>query len=273
MSYVIFCKGKRAEKPYLIEDIKMPVYSMEELCYYIYSNVSLCDRELLKPELAAWIERQCGLPDLSESIRVVLQKDPRAERVAAQIFAYANYLTRQERDAVCERIRKYSMLGLNERRKMRGDYFYLGQKYRDAIREYEEMIARGAYDDEKMHHDLLYNIGCCYGSMFYFEIAYGWFLQAAAMDISRGGDMMAALFCKRMSLEDGEWEKYLSEHPDFAAFAPPMEKQREQLLKQWEKTPEGKELLSFQEDPKNRKKEYYAFMSKCLEEWKAANAN
>lgn len=268
MSYVIFCKGKRAEKPYVIEDLKLRIYSMEELCYYIYSNVSLCDRELVKTELPAWIERQCGLPDLAESIRAVLQKDPDAGRVAAQIFAYTDYLTRQERDAVCERIRKYSMLGRNERRKMRGDYFYLGGNYRDAVKNYEEMLAQEAYDDDRMRHSLLYNIGCCYGSMFYYDIAYGWFLQAAAMDIAKGEDIMAALFCERMSLNEREWEKYLAKHPDFAAFAPPMEKQRVQLIRQWEKTPEAKELLSYGKGGENRKKEYDAFMCQCLETWR-----
>lgn len=268
MSYVIFCKGQRAVKPYVIEDLKLRIYSMEELCFYIYSNVSLCDRELVKPELAAWIEHQCGLPDLSGSIRVILEKDPRAERIAAQIFAYTDYLTRQERDAVCEKIRKYSLLGLNERRKMRGDYFYLDGKYQEAIKDYEEMLVQEAYDDEKMHHSLLYNIGCCYGAMFYYDIAYGWFLQAAAMDLAKGEDIMAALFCKRMSLDDREWEKYLETHQEFAAFAPPMERQRESLLEQWEKTPEAEELASYRRGPEGRKKDYDTYMSKCLEEWK-----
>lgn len=269
MSYVIFCKGRRAEKPYLIEDLKLRIYSMEELCYYIYSDVSLCDSELLNPGLASWIEYQCGLPDLAESVRTVLHKTPEAHRVAAQIFAYTDYLTRQERDAVCEKIRKYALLGIHERRKMRADYLYLDGKYREAIEDYESMISQEAYVDERMHHSLLYNVGCCYGAMFYYDIAYGWFLQAATLNISKGEDIMAALFCKRMSLDDNGWEKYLAEHTEMAAFAPPMEKKRKELLEQWEKTPEAKELSSFHKDAGGRKKEYYAYMSKCLEEWKS----
>ena len=204
MSYIIFCKGKRAEKPFMVEDLKLRLYSMEELCYYVYSNVSLCDRELLQESLATWIEAQCGLPDLAESIRIVLKKDPRLERVAAQI------------------IRKYTQLGYNERRKMRADYFYLDGKYREAIKDYEDMLEQKAYDDAKMKHHLLYNIGCCYAAMFYYDIAYGWFLHAAQMDIAQGEDVMAALFVKRMTLTDKEWEEYLDEHKEMAAMAPAM---------------------------------------------------
>lgn len=268
MSYVIFCKGRKADKPYWIEDLKIYIDSLEELCYYIYSNASLCDRELLKPELAVWLERQCALPDLAGSLKVVLQKDTRPERIAAQILNYADYLTRQEREVVCEKIRKYSMLGLHERRKMRGDYLYLDGKYQDAIACYEEMIVQKAYDNEKMQHSLLYNIGCCYGAMFYFDIAYGWFLQAAALNVAKEEDIMAALFCKRMSLDDKAWKEYLSAHEEMAAFAPPMEKRMKEVEEAFWKSPSAREFQSFQKGTDGRKKDYYTYMAQCLEEWK-----
>ncbi len=269
MSYIIFCKGKRAEKPFMVEDLKLRLYSMEELCYYVYSNVSLCDRELLQESLATWIEAQCGLPDLAESIRIVLKKDPRPERVAAQIFAYTDYLNRQERDAVCERIRKYTQLGYNERRKMRADYFYLDGKYREAIKDYEDMLEQKAYDDAKMKHHLLYNIGCCYAAMFYYDIAYGWFLHAAQMDIAQGEDVMAALFVKRMTLTDKEWEEYLDEHKEMAAMAPAMEKQLKDIQKQWEESSRAKTVENLKNHGQGRDKAYYEEVDRILEVWKA----
>lgn len=269
MSYIIFCKGKRAEKPFIVGDLKLRLYSMEELCYYVYSNVSLCDKELLHKELPAWIEVQCGLPDLAESLRIVLEKDPRPERVAAQIFAYTDFLNKQERDAVCERIRKYAQLGYNERRKMRADYFYLDGKYKEAIKDYEDMLEQNAYDDSKMKHHLLYNIGCCYGAMLYYDIAYGWFLRAAQMDIAKGEDVLAALYVKRMSLSDNEWDDYLEKHPEMATFVPAMEKQMHEIKKQWEESVEAKEVRALQIHEHGRNKVYYEEMDRLLELWKA----
>lgn len=268
MSYIVFCKGNRAEKPFVVEDMKLRLYSMEELCYYIFKNVSLCDRELLREKLPEWIEKQCNLPDLAESIRIVLQKDPRPERVAAQIFAYTDYLNKQEREAVCERIRKYAQLGFYERRKMRGDYFYLDGKYREAIKEYEDMLKQEAYDDKKMQHSLLYNMGCCYAAMFYYDIAYGVFLQAAQLDVAQGEDIIAALFCKRMVLNDKEWETYLKSHGEMAALAPAMEKQMKDVKKQWKEAPEAKEITKLKEHVDGRNKDYYAAMDTLLEKWK-----
>ncbi|MBP3422008.1 MAG: hypothetical protein J6K37_07045 [Lachnospiraceae bacterium] len=269
MSYIIFCKGKRADKPFIVEDLKLRLYSMEELCYYVYSNVSLCDKELLQEQLATWIEAQCGLPDLAESLRIVLMKDPRPERIAAQIFAYTDYLNKQERDAVCERIRKYTQLGYNERRKMRGDYFYLDGKYKEAIKDYEDMLEQKAYDDQKMKHHLLYNIGCCYAAMFYYDIAYGWFLRAAQMDIAKGEDVLAALYVKKMSLSDKEWETFLEEHAEMATLAPAMEKQMQEIKKQWAEAPEAKEIENLRTHKQGRDKEYYEKIDRLLETWKA----
>lgn len=268
MSYVIFCGEKGTDKPYHIEDLNLRIFSIEELCYYIYSNVSLCDQELIKPELAGWIENQCKLPDLAESIRVILKKDPRAERVAAQIFAYTDYLTKQEREAVCERIRKYSQWGLDERKKMRGDYFYLDGKFQDAVKVYGEMLEQGNYEDEKMHHGLLYNMGCCFASMFYYDIAYECFMKAAELDILRGEDMIAALFCKKTSLSDREWEEFLAEHDEFNTYVMPMEKQLSETEKEWRKSALAKELLKLQNHSGGRTREYYDTMEKYLREWK-----
>lgn len=268
MSYVVFCKGKTAKKPYWIEDLKLYLYSMEELCYYIYSNVLLCDGELLKPGLAYWIKDECGLPDLYASIDVVLHKDPRPERVAAQIFAYMDYLGKQEREAVCGKIKKAAALGINERRKSRGDLLYLGGKYGKAIKIYEDLLVKEAFDDANMQHSLLYNIGCCYGNMLYYEIAEEWFMKAAATDIDRSGDMMAALFCKRMVLDEKEWESFLAENGELSQFAAPMENERNLLLKQWETEALAKELAGLKRGPKGREKEYYVRLTELVEEWK-----
>lgn len=268
MSYVVFCKGKTAKKPYWIEDLKLYLYSMEELCYYIYSNVLLCDRELLKPGLAFWIKDECGLPDLYASIDVVLHKDPKPERVAAQIFAYMDYLGKQERDAVCGKIKKAAALGINERKKSRGDLLYLGGKYGEAIKVYEDLLLKESFDDEKMQHSLLYNIGCCYGNMLYYEIACECFMKAAAMEIDKDGDMTAALFCKRMVLDGREWEAFLREHSEFSALVESMENERETLLEQWERGSLAKELEGLKRGPEGREKEYYVRLTELVEEWK-----
>ncbi len=159
-------------------------------------------------------------------------------------------------------------MGINERKKSRGDLLYLGGKYGEAIKTYEDLLLKEAYDDEKMQHSLLYNTGCCYGNMFYYDIAYEWFMKAAAMEIDRDGDMKAALFCKRMVLDEKRWKVFLEEHKEFAVFAAAMESEQEAFLEQWEKEALTKELEGLKRGPKGREKEYYVRLTELVEEWK-----
>ncbi len=43
MSGYILCQVKKAEKPFYIENISTNIYSIEELCYYLYNNLYLVD--------------------------------------------------------------------------------------------------------------------------------------------------------------------------------------------------------------------------------------
>lgn len=224
MSYVVFCKGQQADRPYRMEEPKLHLYTMEELCYYIYRNRTLCDKELLKPALADWIRDECKLADLAASLKEIYRSEPRAEKIAEQIFSYMDYLKKMDREAVCEIIRKSAMLSMNERRKSRADQFFVEEEYRNAAAEYEMLLAAGNYDDEKARHNMMYNVGCCYARFFYYDIAAQWFLDAARMGIRAHDDYVLFLLCKRKSLKEEEFRLFLMEHPQMKEYVEPMEK-------------------------------------------------
>ena len=52
MSGYILCQTKKAQRPYFIENISMNIYSIEELCYYLYHNLYLADHTVsaLQPD-------------------------------------------------------------------------------------------------------------------------------------------------------------------------------------------------------------------------------
>ena len=51
MSGYILCQVKKAEKPFFIENISTNIYSIEELCYYLYNNLYLIDSSLINQKL------------------------------------------------------------------------------------------------------------------------------------------------------------------------------------------------------------------------------
>ena len=202
MSAIILLNEKRAEAPYELKDIRRRVYSIEELCYFIYSNVLICDRELLKEDLYEWIREECGCNDLYASLIEIRKQGKDAWRIAATIFAYTDYLNKQEREAVCERIRKASMLSVEERKKSRTDLLFLDGRYDEALKGYEELLLKEGDQDTKFTHYLTYDIACCYGRLFYFDIAKDWFEKAAASKFGDDADKDGIDFCERMMNEE-----------------------------------------------------------------------
>ena len=56
------CLQAQAKRPYFIENIRTEIYSLEELCFYLYHNVCLIDETIMNEKLCDWIRDELGLP-------------------------------------------------------------------------------------------------------------------------------------------------------------------------------------------------------------------
>ena len=61
MSSYILCQIKRASLPFYIKNISMNIYSIEELCYYLYHNIYLLDETIINEHLCDWLKKELGL--------------------------------------------------------------------------------------------------------------------------------------------------------------------------------------------------------------------
>ena len=96
MSGYILCQTKKAERPYFIENISTNIYSVEELCYYLYHNLYLIDKTIINEELCIWIGEELNLPGLAAKIRQFLGQDIHVDDVIYPVFKEINYLTYEE---------------------------------------------------------------------------------------------------------------------------------------------------------------------------------
>ena len=90
------CQTKMAEVPYYIENISMNIYSLEELCYYIYHNYYLLDGTILNEELVNWIRDELGLKKLYHTLIKELEDFQSLGDFVLPIFKEIHYLTHQE---------------------------------------------------------------------------------------------------------------------------------------------------------------------------------
>ena len=54
----IVCEGKVAEHPYVMPYTGRKVYSLEELCCYLYENIYSINREFFQASLADWLREE-----------------------------------------------------------------------------------------------------------------------------------------------------------------------------------------------------------------------
>ena len=80
------CQVKKAEKPYYIESIGIHIYTIEELCFYLYENIYLIDQTIINEALCDWLRDELGLKKLYRQLYEQLEKTGRHRLFCAAHF-------------------------------------------------------------------------------------------------------------------------------------------------------------------------------------------
>ena len=86
MSGYILCQTKKAQRPYFIENISMNIYSIEELCYYLYHNLYLADHTVFNEELCNWLRDELELVHLAAKLKQNLERNVSVEEMIYPVF-------------------------------------------------------------------------------------------------------------------------------------------------------------------------------------------
>lgn len=172
MSYDL-CLRRQAEKPYYIENIRTGIYSLEELCFYLYHNICLIDDTIMNEGLCDWIRDELGLARLYRQLYAQLEKKDGAVFFIMPIFREAGYLSQQEMREYQERLAKLEVQSEDMKQKLRGDYLVKEKMFARAIREYDQILSRrnpGKLGTQ-FYAAIWNNLGCAYAGLFQFEQA------------------------------------------------------------------------------------------------------
>ena len=67
MGRYLLC-GKEAELPFEIEELDLRIYTIEELCYYIYNNLMLIGDDFIGDRLIDFIRNGLSMPEIADKI-------------------------------------------------------------------------------------------------------------------------------------------------------------------------------------------------------------
>ncbi len=216
MGRVYLCLGKQAEVPYYFERARLHVWNVEELCYFVRENAWVLEPSLLGRELAEWVGKQCGLPELSAKLTASCREQDPVIAFVRTLFSYTGYCSMQEAEQI-ERI-----LGISEkadgleRAKARGDYYLANGKYVMALREYEELAEDLTGREPSFRGSVYHNCGVAKARLFLFGEAAAYFEKA--WRLTRDEDSARQyLIALRLALGEQGYVNFLAERPDLYA--------------------------------------------------------
>lgn len=245
---VSVCVGNYAAVPYCVPGVGINVYCMEELCFVLRENTFLLDLSVADDELPQWIDRECGLRDLSRALRSMRHRQETLSAYVALILDFVGlYDERAVEEARQELSRGAGLSGV-EKKKTQMDFLVRRGQYRQALKGYEGLLGKWqeqTRDGEAPAVECLariwHNKGVAQaGLMLYHEAAESFH---RAYELTGEQDFCRAfLAAERMAMTEREYVAFAAQNQESRDLTLELEKDMEQLAEEWERQPERRRL-------------------------------
>lgn len=227
--------GRYANTPYTVNNTKIRIWCLEELCYYICENAELIDDSFVGVRLIDWLKDECGLADLSSRLRIIRRQSIKTENLVEEILKEADYVTEEEFREIRRVIRSGRSLDPSQRSLVLADHFLKGGSFSRALEIYEGLSLSIELDDTRKAY-VFHNMGVIYARLFYFKEAAMYFEKAYEL-----GGALDSAFCrmaaKRMELSDSEYLKLVTALPEGDETPAAVERAMESVKREYADSP------------------------------------
>lgn len=204
------CIGEYAETPYYIEKVYVNVYSAEELCYVIYENAFLLDKDILDRKLTDWIDKQLKLHDLARDLIVLINQNASAAAFAGTILSYVGFYSKDEISRVESILRMNVSMNVFEKWKAKADFLVENRHFVLAISEYEKLLKSLPDNETALQASIYNNLGIAYLKLYLFDSAEKCFMSSYETDNNEEA-YRNYLTVKRLSLSDDDYIRLIAE--------------------------------------------------------------
>lgn len=182
MSELLLCNDAIAALPYYVESLSINLYSVEELAYYILSDIYLLDKGFMNEELCSWIEKELKLTKLGEKLRDIMRSNGLLSDFISCILVESGYCSKSEIQEVIFVIRELEEKSEFECSKIRADRLMENDKYIASIYEYKRLLKldEAANENPILIGNIWHNLGVAYARLYLFEEAANCFKEAYA---------------------------------------------------------------------------------------------
>lgn len=160
MGKFILCAGKLAEEPLHFPLTNCDVYSIEELCYYLYENIYTITEETFNRKMVVWLKEQLEMEEMADKLEQMIENENSMMDMVVSLLCCADYYAEDEIKEVIRIMNSINDLPLWGRRKMKGDNYLRYRKYTEAAKEYEKILhSKDASElDVEEYGNILHNL-------------------------------------------------------------------------------------------------------------------
>lgn len=160
MGKLILCGGRQTDKPYYFKLTNTYVYTIEELCYYIYNNIEFIQEELFLEALITWIREELDLEDRADKLLELLENKAGIKDYVVCILCSADYYSETEIKQLLHIMDELGNLTPIDKKKKKADNYMKYRQFTEAALEYEAILSstEAAGLDNAGYGNLLHNL-------------------------------------------------------------------------------------------------------------------
>ncbi|MBR6322602.1 MAG: hypothetical protein IKR59_07010 [Lachnospiraceae bacterium] len=172
MGRYILC-GKEAEIPYEIDELDIRIYTIEELCYYIYNFLPLVGEDFIDERLLFFIRHELQLPEIADKIERFYgsrsEQDATLQMLLSDVGYYSDAEMQEFQNRLVYRRRKSSQ----ERVKAKADSLLKLKRYQSAVRCYKSLAgsSENSRVSREFYAEVLESLASAYGRLCEFDYA------------------------------------------------------------------------------------------------------
>ncbi len=136
----ILCNSRVAKTPYEMPYTKQKIYSLEELCYYLYHNVYSINEEFFQESLVEWLKEEIDAWELAEKMEHMLEVGAHLKDFIVTILCGCDYYKENEVRQIVEVIDGIANLPLYKKKKIKADNYLRAGYYGKSLVEYRKLL-------------------------------------------------------------------------------------------------------------------------------------
>ncbi|MBP3543359.1 MAG: hypothetical protein J6J86_03935, partial [Lachnospiraceae bacterium] len=140
MSGLLLCSSRRGKTSYALEENRIEIRSLEELCFYLYQNAYRITEDFFSEELIQYLAEELDLKSLADKLTALKKEKADFLGLILTVCEAANYYTGAELADLKQEMANFAKLSKAERMKSLADSCMIQKRYAQAVREYETIL-------------------------------------------------------------------------------------------------------------------------------------